>query len=260
LRAHFRTGRPPAEPPQQIPPPALAPPARAPASRDTARAINALSSLQQDELLRRVSASQAAAADMPLGGIGTAIGRVLPATVRQAAGMRVEHPRLWAADVVPFRGRKTDPDYLARVRAGIRAHRAPGDPKGTTLMQAAVALSMAVRQEKEGHTRRTFKQIAGAMLGACVDTARRCVRWLERYDLLDTFNVMDRAHGIPRFDANLYVIPDPPAADPEPAEDSRGARVRHYAAAFGLQVRRWGLNTTAALVGRRPVPERPSTA
>jgi hypothetical protein len=78
--------------------------------------------VDSDALLRAAQARATASADVPIGGIGTAIGRMLPAVARAAAGLGVCNPKIWEADVKPLRGRKPDGEvFLARVRQAAAA-------------------------------------------------------------------------------------------------------------------------------------------
>lgn len=171
---------------------------------------------------------------------------------------RVANPKLHARDVrrvppPPF------PDWMASARKAALA-REPGDPLFPTLMQCASLLATFCRQAAQGACRATFEQIATGA-GCCVETARRCIRFLERAELIDTANVLERRPiaGVTRLilGANLYLLrgaaePDegaPPAADALPMVpgDRAAATIRRWAASFGLAMRPQGWNRTPSV-------------
>jgi hypothetical protein len=218
--------------------------------------------LDADAELRAVQAAATAKADEPLGSTGTPIGRVLPAFGRAAAGLCIVNPKLWEADVRPLRGRKVDRDaWFVRVRLAAKTREA-GDVLQPILVRLAEVMWWAERKDGVGFARQTFEQF-GKLAGCCKETARKGIRFLERHGLVDTFNVLTRAHGFVRRVANLYLIrgdttePDPPAGYERSPSDSLLGRLTRYASLFGLRARAWGLNATPAPVGYRSRPERP---
>lgn len=218
--------------------------------------------LDADAELRAVQAAATARADEPLGSMGTTIARVLPAFARAAAGMGVCNPKLWEADVRPLPGRKVDREaWFVRVRQAAKT-REPGDVLQPILVRLAEVVWWAERKDGVGFARQTFEQL-GKLAGCCKETARKGLRFLERHGLVDTFNVLSRAHGLVRRVANLYIVrgettePALPVASEQPPSDSLLGRLTRYASAFGLKARRWGLNATPAMVGYQARPERP---
>lgn len=227
--------------------------------RDLARRAALPSSTDPDALLRVAQAAASARADAPLGSMGTTIGRVLPAAARSTAGLPVSNPKLWERDVKPLRDRKVNREaWLIRARQAARA-REPGDVLQPILVRLAEVVCWAERKDGVGFARQTFEQL-GKLVGCCKETARKGMRFLERHGLVDTFNVLTRAHGFVRRVANLYLIrgeaTEPDGTEQPPSEGPLG-RLTRYASAFGLSVRAWGLNATPASVGYRPRLERP---
>ena len=221
--------------------------------RDLARRASLSGAIDPDASLRAAQADATARADAPLGSTGTAIGRVLPAVARASAGMAVANAKIWEADAKPLR-RKIDAEaYLARVRQAAKT-RETGDPLEPTLVRTAELVLWAVRKGGTGFARQTFEQL-GNLIGCCRETARKAIRFLERRDLLHTFNVLSRVHGFVRRVANLYLIPDAE----RPAGNSLVERLVHYAGLFGIRARAWGLNATPS-VGYRTPPEHPAPA
>lgn len=217
----------------------------------------------QDQAFRAVWAEATAAADAPLGSMGTAIGRILPAVARAWTGLGVANPKIWEADLKPIRGREVDTDgWLARVRAAARL-RVRGDPYETNIIRTAELIVWVIRKDGVGFARQGFKSL-GRLVRIGKETVRKVVRFLEQCGLLDTFNVLTREHGFVRRAENAYLIPDAPKGKPAAKTDavlegrapvgaSLVERLTRYAHHFGLKARAWGLNATPAFVGLRPL-------
>lgn len=184
------------------------------------------------------------------------LAKAMPMAAR-VLGERVENPKIWAFDIKPIKS--VDPsDWLSRVYEQTK-QRATGDVLTSTLDRCAQRIVHGVRIG-QGAARHTFASLANG-IGCCVETARKCVRWLEERELIDTFNVLGRHNGELQREANMYLLRPAPAAAPkatpesgsETAEQTAGQtsvlqrindRLQRWAAAFGLQVRPWGLNAT----------------
>ena len=223
------------------------------AREDLARRAAIPASLDPDEALRAAQARATAAADEPLGSMGTAIGNALPRKIRDKARLEVVNPKIWEADIKPLRGRKPDFNaFRARIK---RASREGGDVLKTAIKAVGEAIMRFTRAQGMGFARRSFSRLAKEA-DCCVDTAVKAVRFLERHCGLDTFNVLSRRHGQVRREANMYIIPAEPPNSNESAEDALSGRLNRWAPAFGLRARPWGLNATPARVGYRPPMER----
>ena len=178
------------------------------------------------------------------------IARVLPPQVQAAAGIRVENPRVWEADLTEVKKSRQRPDtnaFQANVRKAA-AGRAKGDPMAVTIYQVAGKLVFFLAKSTTDFVRVTFETLAKTS-EVCVETARKVVRFLEARGLLDTFNVVYRTtEGDERRAANLYFLRGEASSQPEPSPagmlDRVTDRLRRYAATFGLKARRWGFNAT----------------
>jgi hypothetical protein len=218
--------------------------------RDLARRAPLPSTVDPDASLRAAQARATANADAPVGGTGTAIGRMLPAAARAAAGLAVSNPKLWEADVKPLKNRKLDSHaWLAQVRVAAWA-RESGDVLTPTIVRTAELVVWAVRSAGTGFARKSFESLAG-LVGCCKETVRKVIRFLEKHGLLDTFNILQRTYGFVRRAANLYLIPEVSPDPKRPAGNSRAERLTRYAELFVFRVRPWGLNATPAPVGYR---------
>ena len=191
------------------------------------------------------------------------VAEALPARLQAASGVRVVNPKIWNSDAHPIRGARPDFDaWLSRARAAIRG-RGRGDVLAVTADRIAGLLVYCARRTGDGFARVTFADLA-KLAGCCVETARRAVRCLEGWGVVDTFNVLvRRPGGAVERDANLYLLRDSAQDSAEresPPADRLADRLSRYAAVFGLRARLWGLNATPL---RSPAPARtpaPSTA
>lgn len=200
----------------------------------------------------------------------------LPAAAGAASeGLRrVLNPKICDADVERFKRPRfeTKPWFGAVHRAA--AGREKGDVLRPTIERVASVLSWLCRDGK-GKVQVSFAELAH-QVGACVETVRKAVRWLEDGHLIDTFNVRTRVDRKWWNASNLYllVMPDDvPVAEPAgpaPAEPPQGAldvsaftlrqvarmtaRLERWAPAFGMFARAIGLNTTP-LAPRQKRPE-----
>jgi hypothetical protein len=185
---------------------------------------------------------------------------------------RVFNPKIWEGDTRRFRGPRFEfKPWLAACRDAIITGRRRGDPMQAHLQRTSQALALTDREASgRGAKRRMSFMTIAAFVGCCIDTARRCVRWLEARGLVDTFNVLVRVknpdhpslNGVFRT-ANMYMLrmPEAPPEAPgtahtavaAPAEEAppavqavlaATARLARWAAAFGLVARPWGLNAT----------------
>jgi hypothetical protein len=193
---------------------------------------------------------------------------VLPLLAPRIAG-RVRHPKIHAGDIrdVP---RIRTPDFLRRCRAAGE-QRQKGDPLIGSLMSVAAAIQRAWTMSAHA-ARRTLVQLADGA-GLVAETARKCLRYLERAGLVDTINVLIRrdvdGSGVVRLvrDANL-LLPGPVAearadvdasvdASPEPLAcapltaapafvDRAASTIARWAGRFGLAVRAEGWQRRAA--------------
>lgn len=175
----------------------------------------------------------------------------LPAAARAAAGLRVENPKIWSADLKPIRGRVDKAGWLTRVRE------LPRQPLVMPATLLTVASSMAYFLERggRGYVRVTHEDLAKAAQ-LCIETVRKAVRALEANGLLDTFNVLVRVDGEVRRAANAYglrgfmaavgVVADAVASKVTGAADRMTEQLRRYAVVWGLKPRQWGLNATPA--------------
>ena len=223
-----------------------------------------------DDILVAAQAAATAAADARGDAIGTNVRDALPPLARKVAGAGVLNPKVWEADLPEFipppEGGYDDAAYMAAVRAAVRQQRAMGDPLAPTLELIGAKL-VYLRRKGGALVRASFVSLAG-LVGCCVETARKAVRWFERCGLLDTLNVLNRTQeGEVRRRPNLYIVPEteqpppPPPADvassqpaPDPVRVQRGTigdRLQRCAALLGLKARPWGLNATPAAVGYR---------
>jgi hypothetical protein len=172
------------------------------------------------------------------------------------AGPRVQHPKILARDL-----RRTDvadhTGFMARVRAATKS-RQDGDPLAGHIR--AVAGSLVYFWTRRD--RPTYEALATAAI-VCRETVRRCIRWLERRELIDTVNVLARtlAGGIRTLlrVANLYLPVPPPAeakSGPQEPQQERTPQERarvtisRWAAKFGLEMRPQGWNATRLRSGR----------
>jgi len=221
-----------------------------------------------DDILAAAQATATAAADARGDAIGTRVRDALPPLARKVAG-GVLNPKVWEADLPEFIpppiGGYDDAAYMAAVREAVRQQRLMGDPLAPTLELIGAKL-VYLRRKGGALVRASFVSLA-ALVGCCVETARKAVRWFERCGLLDTLNVLNRIENGVRRRPNLYIIPEteqpppPPPADvassqpaPDPVRVQRGTigdRLQRCAALLGLQARPWGLNATPAAVGYR---------
>lgn len=176
---------------------------------------------------------------------------------------RVDNAKIHEGDI-PRQLPKVDATaFLARARARIRDHRKPGDPASRTLRTVAQCLSWGWRTQRSGAARLTHRALATAA-DCCPETLRRCIRWLEAADLVDTINVMERmtVDGVRRIvrGANLYLaVPQKPDTAEAP-EFLPASGLGAVAAAIGRAERaigRWSrqLGLVASIPGfRRPSP------
>lgn len=195
------------------------------------------------------------------------IAKLLPASVRTILGGRVLNPKIHEADLrrAPDAPQPIVDDWLRAVRR-LAEGRGKGDPLGGIIINVASCIAGSKRG------RVSFASIAE--LGCvCMESVRRAVRWLEDVDLLDTFNVLERAGKLLLRGVNFYLrrVPDAPAAaseapaaagppDAEPAVRSRDQRratrfedrLRRWAPHLGLVMRPWGLNATPVGHPRAP--------
>lgn len=159
-------------------------------------------------------------------------------------------PKVWAADLNRMPAIDTD-RWLGRVRVA-GANRSTGDVLAFTLARIAELLVWKARQDRQGAARITFRALA-KLTQCCTETARKAIRLLEQWGLVDTFNVLIRRGDQVVRDANLYVLSGVDQAD-SPPERQRGqslaekiaGRLSTYAAVLGLHRRSWGLNATPA--------------
>ncbi len=176
-----------------------------------------------------------------------------PLPVGLAGAAAIDNPKLHLADLKPL-PRPAGAAWLARGRPAAR-HRDAGDPRTTTLMQAAQALHALGERDRRGYVRIGLKALAiAAGFGRtkpCIETARRAVRWLQRAELLDAANVIERRWigGVRRMVRgwNAYVLRGGPAQTPmatgaaEPPSVPRPWTIAYAAGALARCAARWGL-------------------
>lgn len=236
------------------------------------------------ELARRSLSAQAGAAiPTPTSGMAS-LASMLPVAARTAASGdgSVFNPKIWDEDLKHWRGRKFSiSHWLGVCRAVVRKWRDKGDVERVRLMAVCQVLERDSRKAEDGKASLTLERIA-ELTDGCIDTARKCIRWLEKAGLVDTFNVLTRGpSGKLVRAANLYLLttPDdapapemgaedgqsaPPAATQAPASVmARFARaekvLRKWVGFFpGLVIRQFGYNTTPERprkAPREPLPE-----
>jgi hypothetical protein len=221
------------------------------------------------ELQRLVSAQ----ASTPTREAVRSIADHLPAAARVAqdgAQRRVDNLKVHAGDLNLKRLRPPtvrQSFWMARVRK-FAPRRNLGDPLALTIVRVGGYLG-ALIEKGEGKARVTFEEVARAV-PCCKETVRRVVRLLESWELLATFNVLER-HGRDLIrGANLYLRTMPPnrpaapsaedaedqaaedAADPLVAVVKKAQRAEYWAPFFGLAARLWGLNTAPARPAHPP--------
>ena len=175
-----------------------------------------------------------------------------PLPLGLAGAGRIDNPKLHLTDLRPI-ARPDGAAWLARVRQAAR-HRDAGDPRMTTLMQVAQALHAVGERDRRGFVRIGLRSLAlAAGLGRakpCVESARRAVRWLQRAELLDAANVIERRWigGVRRMVRgwNAYVLRGGPAEAPiaaaaEPPAVPRVWTIAYAAGALARCASLWGL-------------------
>lgn len=190
----------------------------------------------------------------------------LPLAARVAlTPSRVVNPKIQDADVGKYRAPKfKGAPWWDRAKAAV-AERAKGDPLELTLLNFCHAIGRRFAWGN-GSARLSLEALAKAM-GCCVETARKTVRYFQRFDVLNVFNTLRRDENNLLVRApNLYLAPReehapievPENLSPELSQLARvGAELARWVSYFGgMLVRDWGLNATPQ--APRPGPPPPS--
>lgn len=226
------------------------------AQRAGYRAVARIRPVSDGELAALAAEASARAATPPATSGVAPISGALPLAAKRAIapGDRIDNPKIQDADVDKYRA----PNFAAaswwkRANAAISA-RKTGDVLMLTLNNCCNALA---RRFNWGHgsARLSFETLAKEM-GCCPETARKAIRYLQEYDVVNVLNTLIRRDDDNRLVrwTNLYLAPRPEQApleepsglSPQLSKLARaGAVLTRWASYFvGLVARDFGLNGT----------------
>ena len=217
------------------------------------------------ELARLQAEASARARADELGATFAPLGMRLPASVQAVldGSGRVFNPKLWGTDLPNFRAPKFDRKaWLNKAREASK-RRKLGDVLRPTMDRAWEILAWWDK-DHDGQVQLGMK-LWSQMVGCCIETIRKIVRFGEHEDVLNTFNMPKRADGTVKRDKNIYhlvppdmppvVIPDDVAPELKPLARAQAWCAR-WAPYFRMVPRAFGLNTTPlrSRMERNPEP------